>query len=255
MEVLKFDEVKKTWRQIAKHNINDLPPDFELEVYKKLLEVFHVGDFYYFIFNLSNVEVEMVSDSVRTVLGISPTEFTPKFVFESIHPDDQQRFTLYEKKVTDFFNQLPPEKILKYKVSYDYRMKTTDGGYKWIHQQIITLQSNPEGAVIRTLGIHTDISHLKSGNVPAGLSIAGLEGEPSYYNIVHNQIPALPFKEIFTKREKEVIRLIGNGANSIEIAETLFISKHTVTTHRKNILKKADCKNWMEFFSIYPINS
>ena len=39
-------------------------------------------------------------------------------------------------------------------------------------------------------------------------------------------------------REKEILKLIGDGKNTNEIAEALFIAKSTVDTHRKNILKK-----------------
>lgn len=42
----------------------------------------------------------------------------------------------------------------------------------------------------------------------------------------------------FTPREIEIIKLIADGYSSIEIAETLFISKATADTHRKNILAK-----------------
>lgn len=48
--------------------------------------------------------------------------------------------------------------------------------------------------------------------------------------------------EEFTIRELEVMDLIAKGLNSYEIANTLFISKHTVDTHRKNIYKKGNFK-------------
>jgi len=41
-----------------------------------------------------------------------------------------------------------------------------------------------------------------------------------------------------SKREMEIVKLIGEGKTSQEIAEILFIGKTTVDTHRKNILKK-----------------
>jgi two-component system response regulator NreC len=41
-----------------------------------------------------------------------------------------------------------------------------------------------------------------------------------------------------SKREQEIIKLIGEGKTSQEIADILFIGKTTVDTHRKNILKK-----------------
>ncbi|GLB53503.1 oxygen regulatory protein NreC [Neptunitalea chrysea] len=45
-------------------------------------------------------------------------------------------------------------------------------------------------------------------------------------------------KIILSRREKEILGLIGQGKTSYEIAEVLFISKSTVDTHRRNILRK-----------------
>ncbi|WP_296623470.1 response regulator [Marivirga sp.] len=44
-------------------------------------------------------------------------------------------------------------------------------------------------------------------------------------------------------REIEVIKLLAKGLGTNEIAEQLFISKHTVSTHRKNILNKTGVNN------------
>lgn len=41
-----------------------------------------------------------------------------------------------------------------------------------------------------------------------------------------------------TERELEVLKLIGQYKTAIQIAEELHLSKHTVDTHRKNILEK-----------------
>lgn len=46
-----------------------------------------------------------------------------------------------------------------------------------------------------------------------------------------------------SEREIEVIKLMSQGYTSNEIAETLYLSNHTIKTHRKNILKKLDLKN------------
>ncbi|AMR32705.1 hypothetical protein A0256_15380 [Mucilaginibacter sp. PAMC 26640] len=43
-----------------------------------------------------------------------------------------------------------------------------------------------------------------------------------------------------TLREKEIIKLIVEGKSSNEIADTLYISKHTVNNHRKNIIHKLE---------------
>lgn len=50
----------------------------------------------------------------------------------------------------------------------------------------------------------------------------------------------------FTKREIEIINLITQGLSSKEIGEKLTISHHTVDTHRRKILEKAECHNAVE---------
>ncbi|MCB0372535.1 MAG: response regulator transcription factor [Muricauda sp.] len=49
-----------------------------------------------------------------------------------------------------------------------------------------------------------------------------------------------------TPREKEVILLIVEGLTTKEIAERLHLSKHTVESHRQNILLKLELKNSAE---------
>ena len=46
-----------------------------------------------------------------------------------------------------------------------------------------------------------------------------------------------------SKREKEVLGLIAEGHTNAKIAELLFLSAHTVTTHRKNIMHKLGVRN------------
>ena len=46
-----------------------------------------------------------------------------------------------------------------------------------------------------------------------------------------------------SKRELEVIRLIAEGFTNPQISEKLFVSPHTITTHRRNILQKLGANN------------
>jgi len=49
-----------------------------------------------------------------------------------------------------------------------------------------------------------------------------------------------------TKREKEIMRLLGHGASNVQIAEELFVSENTVKTHLHNIFKKINAKNRLQ---------
>lgn len=55
-------------------------------------------------------------------------------------------------------------------------------------------------------------------------------------------------------REIEIIQSISEGLSSFDIAQKLFISAHTVKTHRKNILKKLGLHNSSELTQ-YALNN
>ena len=57
-----------------------------------------------------------------------------------------------------------------------------------------------------------------------------------------------------TMREVEIIQLLADGLSSSQIGDRLFISGHTVKTHRKNILKKLDLHNSSELIQ-YALNN
>lgn len=54
---------------------------------------------------------------------------------------------------------------------------------------------------------------------------------------------------LLSEREKEVLKLVVKGKSAQEMADELFLSIHTVYTHRKNILKKLSCKNATELLN------
>lgn len=55
------------------------------------------------------------------------------------------------------------------------------------------------------------------------------------------EIPELHIK--VTRREKDIIRLIAQEYTTEQIADALFISVNTVTTHKRNLFSKFDVKN------------
>ena len=186
----------------------------------------------------------MVSDGVETVLGYNIAEFTVDLYLDKLHPDDRPWFLSFESYTAQFLPQMPPDKIMKYKVRSDYRIKKKNGDYIRVLHQSLTIQFEEDGAITRSLGVLTDITHLKAEGKPI-LSYIGMDGEPSYLN-VDVKSSFIESKETLSHREKQVLRLLVEGKASKEIGVILNISKQTVDTHRKNMLKKNNLSNTSE---------
>jgi len=52
--------------------------------------------------------------------------------------------------------------------------------------------------------------------------------------------------QTLTKREQQIIKLLGDGASNIQIADRLFVSENTVKTHLHNAFKKINVKNRLQ---------
>jgi PAS domain S-box-containing protein len=213
-----------------------------------MLRLFQVGDYCYFIFSPPEMRMEYTNDSIEKLLGYTKEEFTLEKFLEVIHPDDLQNYLNFEATITQFWQSLPPEKVFKYKTRYDFRIICKDGTVKRLLQQVAVIQSDDDGAVLRTFVIFTDITDLKQTNKMV-LSIMGLEDEPSYIDIQLVQA-LVPYKSILTKRERDVFRLLVEEYQSSEIAEMLGISLNTVGSHRKNIFKKTGTNSTMQLLKL-----
>jgi DNA-binding CsgD family transcriptional regulator len=240
------EETNNVWSRVTgKPTADDL--QVQLDLYKKLLNFFQVGDYYYFIFNLQTHEFDFVSKEVETLLDYQPQQVTIPLFFEIMHPDDRPWFLAFEEKTAGFLTGLPLEKLMKYKVRYDFRIKKNNGSYIRVLHQVAVIQHDQNGGILRTLGVHTDISHLKFDGKPV-LSYIGMDGEPSYLNIdIKNNY--LESKEPLTRREKDVLRHLIEGKLSKEICDILHISKQTVDSHRKNMLRKNNLNNSSELIA------
>ncbi|QHS62876.1 response regulator [Chitinophaga agri] len=53
-----------------------------------------------------------------------------------------------------------------------------------------------------------------------------------------------------SEREKEIIRCLAEGMNTKSISGTLYISEHTVKTHRRNIMHKLNVKTSAELIKL-----
>jgi len=67
--------------------------------------------------------------------------------------------------------------------------------------------------------------------------------------LAHNRVapkPALAMEFQLTNREEQIINLLAKGLSNRDIAESLFLSPHTVKTHLYNLYKKVGVKSRLQ---------
>ena len=89
------------------------------------------------------------------------------------------------------------------------------------------------GYLIKDSSIETVVEAIKS---------IVYDNTPYFYNNIPKSEELSFSKTVVTKREREIINLIAQEFTVDEIAEKLFLSKHTVETHKKNIFFKLQVK-------------
>ena len=230
-----------------------------LGIVDQVVSLFAVGSFYYYVFNFENLKMDYVNEGIKDVLGIEPDKFTVEKVFEIMHPEDLALMSEKEALALDIlFNKIHFDDLFSYKTVYVMRLRHTNGVYKTILHQVSILSSSDEGKIQQVLGVHTDITYL---NIPINHNVSFISiKKPSYYytknsgnySIINENKSALEkiyFKDVFSKREKEIVEKLARGIKFNEIAKLLFVSPHTINTHKKNILRKSGCKNTPELIA------
>ncbi|MBX2842124.1 MAG: LuxR C-terminal-related transcriptional regulator [Flammeovirgaceae bacterium] len=238
-----IDKLKTLWREKTPlANIVEGYP--EEAILHQIAAFFAPGSYYYYIFNFSTLQIEYVHPNVETVLGIKPIEFTVENILSLYHPEDLNMMLKKEKLILDFlFNYLPPGDMKKYKCVYLNRIRKADNSYVTILHQAKAILLDENGSLQKVLGVHTDITYL-SPKIDHKISFIG-ENKPSFYSLDPN-VPK--FEQItnsnkFTTRELEIIKLLSEGKSTKDIASYLSVSIHTISTHKKNILKKSKAAN------------
>lgn len=203
--------------------------------------IISTGPFYFYIIDFFDMTLSHISPAIAEIHGFDPQKISFNDILGAIHPDDIDFVSKAEKRSTEFFyEKVGYEKMLTYKVSYNFRFRLKSGEYALFNHQSLMLSLDDNGGLGKSLNIHTRIDHLSNSNTYK-VSFIGLNGEPSFMNLGPNE-KSQDIKE-FSKREIDIIKLIASGLNNAEIADKLCISSQTVKKHRANILSKSESKN------------
>ncbi len=62
------------------------------------------------------------------------------------------------------------------------------------------------------------------------------------------------YNELFTTRELEVLNLLCQGLTTREIAQEIYLSTHTIESHKKNMIQKLGCRNLVQLV-VYAVKN
>lgn len=170
-------------------------------------------------------------------------------IYKYVHPQDIRDTLLFSKISMIIADEIPFSQLKQAVLYMDYRIKKGSGTYVRILRQSSVLEANKKIGMVCSISICNDISHIKMEG-PVQFRWEG-PGKTLFENMVKkerkNTNKLIPIHNLpVSARENELIFLMGKGLSSKEIADKLFISVHTVNTHRRNILKKFQVKSTTE---------
>ena len=204
----------------------------------------------------SNTGAAFLSHNFTRVFGYPRKLFMQgdlQFLTRHMHPEDLRAFISFAEFSTIHATAWheSKEKAVHECCS---RIKHSNGKWIWINQKVIVLSVTPDRHIEKALLLFDDCTAEKNAELKQHVSqversrknskllqvlapISSKQAKKEEILIASEEHPSL------TSREKEVMQLVSQGFSSKEIASRLFISRHTVESHRKHILHKLSVKN------------
>lgn len=179
---------------------------------------------------------------VQKLLGYTSKEFTMKLATSDfLHPKQKNVVSLLINSTIALAARGNVD-IKNAKFNLLYKVKHKNGKYMDIFRQTGVFESDEDGRMASTYSLITDVTGLMDAD-KVKWSLSG--SDSAFLHALEKEIIALN-QSIFSTKEWEVIRLLKKGMSSKDIAAELNNSVHTIDTHRRKILKKANCLNTVE---------
>jgi hypothetical protein len=200
----------------------------------KLEELTGENGQYFQVFDLGQMKFLFTSKNIFHMLGVTAVDINPGHYTQRIHPDDEDRLGQARARVYKMEREIFQAQKGSALTSYNLRMRTASGNYNNLFVQDYMFYSPIPYKAVFLIQVVTNIDWYKMK-------------KDRFHHYAGNDLSLFKFPDQklleigpdLSHREFEIIRLIETGLSSKEIADKLFLSIHTVNTHRSNILEKA----------------
>jgi DNA-binding CsgD family transcriptional regulator len=196
-----------------------------------------------FLWNSFTNRFLYMSDKLKILSGLEPSSFTAEngveYVLSQIHESHVQPvLQLIQKLVINYCAENNVADYKSVKICFNYLFKNGNGEYVQTLQRPVILEVDENNRPSLVLNFTYHVDYIKRQNSVGGMVIADDKTSIFNYNLDEKCIEP---SKTFSDQEMKILQLLGKGFDTKAIAEKLFISPHTVDTHRRNLIKKTNC--------------
>jgi DNA-binding CsgD family transcriptional regulator len=169
------------------------------------------------------------------------------FWLQNMHPEDREFAVASFALSMEVTQNTPKEKVEMIQINIYIRMLDCNNNYRWVLIQFPKRIYDEEGKVLSTFILITDLSHLTNSFSRMLTMMDSSNNENIIFatQVDNKNLISLNLPQI-SKRELEILQLMARGQNSPQIAESLFLSYHTVENHKRNLRRKTNTKTSAE---------
>lgn len=203
--------------------------------FRTVVQAWSVLDFYNY--------KHLWAEGFDTYFGYDNNFITAEHILEMVHPEDREAFgQLYYLCLEGLVHMPIPTKGIGH-FCIAYRLRDAYGHYHRVLEtnNIIACDQQTNIPLVNLAQMSLLRNAEGSGQVYYSFKIKDEQGSVA---IMSEYLSRYDSKvNVFTEHELKIAALLKRGFTSQKIAETIFLSKHTIDKYRKHLLEKTQCLN------------
>lgn len=249
-----FNEIRKYWDLLPNRDETVLTDD---DIRQATSSIHCVGPYIWFISDLRHPKPILVGGQIEKMTGYTEQEVLASnftIALKLITVKDFLYLALSGRRFWKYFYGKPVHERLFIKASYSYSFHRKDNSTFHALHQAATLKMDANGKAVFQFDLIQDISHFNPVAACRHFIIdssdpAEVKRIPSDMGLWRKTV------ELLSPSELKVLSLIKGGFTSQEIADRLYLSVHTIKTHRQNMLEKTGVQSSIELLNFAAVNN
>lgn len=236
-----YGNITSKAKDVSPERKQQLVNDLINSPFRSVVQAWSVLDFYDY--------KHLHAEGYEKYLGWPDSEITSEKILEIVHPDDKEAFTtLYYLVLEGLMNMPTAVKGIGH-FCISYRVQTGSGDYVKVLETNAIVESDEEKNI--PLICLSQMSRV---------DLLDKSDKVKYYFLINDENDSVqimaeylkqysPVVNVFSDNEIKIVKLMRQGLTSQEIADKIFLSKHTIDKYRKNLLEKTATANTAELLT------